>query len=304
MPSIDQTEEKEYWSINDFIIGPEIGCGRYGKVFLSREKESECIIALKTLKKTDLQIEVIGDQFNREVSIQTKLFHNNIIRLFGLFEDEDNVYLIQEYASGGNLYTKLKTNHHFSEELTANYIAQLSRALGHLQHHHIIHRDLKLENLLLSNEDEIKIADFGSAIQSKDARRYTICGTIDYLAPEILSGKGYDQGVDIWALGVLTFEMLVGRPPFDADSENATKLKIHQIQIPPLPDAISDVAKDFIFRTLTKAEERLSLTEILRHPFIAGRIVKAENKRKSLMRQSLLSKQPKRLGALPPLRRG
>ena len=135
--------------------------------------------------------------------------------MYGYFWDEKRIYLILEFAPGGELYKRLTAKGRFSETETAKYILEMSRALEYCHQKHVIHRDIKPENLLLGLNGELKIADFGWSVHAPSLRRETFCGTLDYLPPEMVEVKGYDEKVDLWSLGVLCYEFLVGEPPFD-----------------------------------------------------------------------------------------
>src|SRR3990167_2007619 len=139
----NQPEEIKRWKLSDFEIGKPLGRGKFGRVYLAREKKSKQIVALKLMYKKDLQDNGMEKQVKREIEIQTHLRHNNVLRMFGFFYDNTRVFMILEYASGGELFKKLLESHHFSEELSANYIAQLARALIYCHSHNVLHRDIK-----------------------------------------------------------------------------------------------------------------------------------------------------------------
>lgn len=126
--------------------------------------------------------------------------------MFGFFHDEQRIYLILEYAQGGTLFNALKREIRFDEKKSARYIRSLVSALIYLHARNVIHRDIKPENLLLGNDDQLKIADFGWSVHEPNSLRTTLCGTMDYLSPEMVQGKPHSKTVDIWSLGVLTYE--------------------------------------------------------------------------------------------------
>ena len=134
--------------------------------------------------------------------------------MYGYFYDSKRIYLILEYSPGGELYKKLTQPGHFSEKVSAKYICDLALALDYCHQKHVIHRDIKPENLLVGAHGEIKIADFGWSVHAPTSRRNTLCGTLDYLQPEMVEGQEHDEKVDIWSLGVLMYEFLIGCPPF------------------------------------------------------------------------------------------
>ncbi|GBF99163.1 aurora kinase A, partial [Raphidocelis subcapitata] len=152
------------------------------------------------------------------------------------------------------------------------YVASLARALHYCHTKHVIHRDIKPENLLVGMEGDLKIADFGWSVHAPRNRRRTLCGTLDYLPPEMVEGREHDTSVDVWGLGVLTFEFLFGAPPFEAAGHQETYRRIVRVdlQFPESPRA-SDGAKDFIRRLLVKdVSARMRLEDVPRHPWIAA----------------------------------
>lgn len=260
---------KRKWTLNDFDIGKPLGRGKFGNVYLAREKESMYVVALKVLFKNQLEASQVEHQLRREVEIQSHLRHPNILRLFGYFYDKSRVYLVLEYAAKGELYKELQRCKFFSEKRSATYIASLARALIYCHEKHVIHRDIKPENLLIGIEGELKIADFGWSVHTLD-RRQTMCGTLDYLPPEMVENMEHDAGVDIWSLGVLLYEFLYGVPPFEAKQHSDTYRRIVNVDLnfPPKP-VVSNAAKDLICELLLKdSVQRLPLTRLLRHPWI------------------------------------
>ena len=234
----------------------------------SPRKKSQYVVALKTLFKSQLSSAGVEHQLRREIEIQSHLRHPNILRLFGYFYDSSRVYLILEYAENGELYKKLTKASKFDEKLTANYISQLAQALYYCHKKHVIHRDIKPENILIGSNGELKIADFGWSVHAPGNRRQTLCGTLDYLPPEMIEGKSHDHMVDIWSLGILMYEFLVGRPPFEADTHNETYRKISKVDL-QFPDNVSELARDLIRKLLVKKPiDRMSLIDVLKHPFI------------------------------------
>lgn len=226
-----------------------MGKGKFGNVFAAREKKSKYIVALKILFKSQLLKDEVNHQLRREIEIQSHLRHPNILRLFGYFYDEHRVYLILEFASKGELYTLLKKVGHFSEKQSAIYISQIIEALICLHERNVIHRDIKPENILLGPKGEIKIADFGWSVHAPSSRRETMCGTLDYLPPEMILQRPYNQNVDLWCLGVLAFEFLVGRPPFETKNAIETYQRIVTLTY-SFPESVSPQAQNFIQRVI------------------------------------------------------
>jgi len=177
-------------------------------------------------------------------------------------------FLILEYAELGEAFGHLQQEGRFSYEKTASYIAQLAGALEYLHQHSVIHRDIKPENLLIGENGCIKIADFGWSVHSPGHRRKTLCGTLDYLAPEMVNGGDHDAAVDIWTLGVLMYEFLVGSHPFEGIDERETYRRIRQVDL-EFPSWFDPDARDLITKLLAKnPTERIPLTHVANHPFI------------------------------------
>lgn len=200
-----------------FEIGKPLGKGKFGRVYLARDRNHGFICALKVLHKNELQQARVEKQVRREVEIQSNLRHPNILKLYGHFHDSKRVFLILEFAGQGELYRHLRKARRFPEARAAKYVAQMVEALRYLHRKHVIHRDIKPENILLGVRGEIRISDFGWSVHAPSNRRKTYCGTLDYLPPEMIIPKAdddsYDEKVDLWALGVLTYEFLVGEAP-------------------------------------------------------------------------------------------
>jgi len=182
------------------------------------------------------------------------------------------VFLILEYAAGGELYSELQAQCHFTPKQAAIYIAQLAEALHYCHKKHVIHRDIKPENLLVGLKGELKIADFGWSVHDSKlevgSRRETLCGTLDYLPPEMLEQQQYDANVDIWSLGVLLYEFLVGTPPFEMEDQVETCKLIRAVKL-SIPADVPEGAKDLVMKLLVRdPAQRLSLKGVLSHPWI------------------------------------
>ncbi|CAL8339228.1 unnamed protein product [Lota lota] len=280
-PSKKKPSQKR-WSLENFDIGRPLGKGKFGNVYLARERQTMFILALKVLFKKQLEKAGVEHQLRREVEIQSHLRHPNILRLYGYFHDASRVYLILEFAPKGELYGELQRCGSFNEERSATYIMELADALNYCHSKKVIHRDIKPENLLLGAHGELKIADFGWSVHTPSSRRSTLCGTLDYLPPEMIEGRTHDEKVDLWSLGVLCYEFLVGSPPFETKSHEETYRKICRVEYTyPAQANICAGAKDLISRLLKhNPMHRLPIQGVLCHPWV---IDKSTKKPTSLM---------------------
>ena len=187
----------------------------------------------------------------KELEIQWRLRHPHIIRLFGYFYDEKNIYVVLEYAQHGNLYQRLKRDKFFPEEKSRHIIRQIVSALIYMQERNVIHRDIKPENILIMDVDRmhVKLCDFGWSTHTIDERRTTFCGTVDYVAPELIDQEPYDDKIDIWAVGILSYELLTGSAPFTGQTENDTYSNIQNLDLQAnqvYKERVSPQAKDFV----------------------------------------------------------
>ncbi|XP_009557019.2 aurora kinase A [Cuculus canorus] len=277
----NEETKKRQWTLDDFEIGRPLGKGKFGNVYLAREKQSKFILALKVLFKTQLEEAGVEHQLRREVEIQSHLRHPNILRLYGYFHDVARVYLILEYAPRGEVYKELQKLGKFDEQRTATYITELADALLYCHSKNVIHRDVKPENLLLSSNGELKIADFGWSVHAPSSRRTTLCGTLDYLPPEMIEGRTHDEKVDIWSLGVLCYEFLVGKPPFEAETYQETYRAISRVEF-RFPPFVTEGARDLISKLLKHNPfHRLPLKDVLLHPWITANSTKTLTSRTS-----------------------
>jgi serine/threonine protein kinase len=214
-------------SLNDFKIIKTLGKGSFGRVLLVSNIHDSKYYAMKVLKKSFVKKHNQVTNTKVERKILEVVCHPFIVRLFYAFQTSQKLYFVCEYIAGGEIFYHLRKEGCFSEERTKLYICELILALEYLHKKGIIYRDLKPENILLDKEGHLKLTDFGLSkiISEEDSnkRTFTICGTPEYLAPEVLSGSGYDKSVDWWSLGALMYEMLVGFSPF---KENKRKLDL------------------------------------------------------------------------------
>ncbi|UJR22575.1 hypothetical protein I4U23_025622 [Adineta vaga] len=205
-------------SLEDFELIRTVGTGSFGRVVLVKHRK-ETLVENVALKVLDKQVVVKMKQVDHtlaEKKILQALSCPFIVKLLYTFKDNSYLYLGLEYAPGGEMFTHLRACGRYSEEMARFYAAQIVLAFEYLHHLGVVYRDLKPENLLFSSDGYLKMTDFGFAKRVKD-RTWTLCGTPEYLAPEIILSRGYNKGVDYWALGVLMYEMSAGYPPFFAD---------------------------------------------------------------------------------------
>jgi len=262
------TKPSDEWSLKKFDIGRPLGKGKFGNVYLARTKKEKYIIALKLLFKSQLVSGQVEKQLQREIEIQSHLRHPHILRLFGWWHDEKKIYLVLEFAGKGELYKELCAHKRLTEFRTATIVYEVADALKYCHANNIIHRDIKPENILLGLQGEVKLADFGWSVRTPSKRRETMCGTLDYLPPEMVEQKEYNHKVDNWTVGVLCYELLCGSPPFETEQQNETYRRIVNTQY-TFPSCIQERARDLIKRLLQyDAGRRLELDQVQRHDWI------------------------------------
>lgn len=242
------------WRLTDFDIGPRLGTGKFGKVYLIREKQTQFIAALKVLSISQLKTHKLLKQAKNELEFQRILSKNKsgILPIFTWFMDQERIYVVVEYAIGGDLYSYMmkQPNKVLNKKDIILVIKQLAEILEIMHDNGIAHRDIKPENILLLNEGNVKkicLADLGWACKFNQDRRTTMCGTLDYLPPEMVRSQEYDASkVDVWALGILLYELLIGKPPFEAPTQSDTYRLIAKCK-PQLPKTFE---KDILLHDL------------------------------------------------------
>uniref|UniRef100_A0A8C6TNW0 Ribosomal protein S6 kinase B2 n=1 Tax=Neogobius melanostomus TaxID=47308 RepID=A0A8C6TNW0_9GOBI len=263
VPSV-QTEEVELTSetVNrdSERVGPDcfelltvLGKGAYGKVFQVRKvqgAQTGKIFAMKVLKKAKIVCNAKDTAHTRaEREILETVRHPFIVDLLYAFQTGGKLYLILECLSGGELFMQLEKEGIFMEDTAIFYLGEITLALGHLHSNGIIYRDLKPENIMLSNQGHIKLTDFGLCKESihDGSVTHTFCGTIEYMAPEILTRLGHNRAVDWWSLGALMYDMMTGSPPFTGENKKKTIDRILKCKL-NLPPYLTIDARDLIKR--------------------------------------------------------
>ncbi|KAF8977679.1 serine/threonine protein kinase psk1 [Entomortierella lignicola] len=255
-PAVGPRRPRHKMTPDDFTFLKVIGRGAYGKVYLVRHIASNALYAMKVLKKASIIVHAKDTECTMsERKILEAIRHPFIVKLHYAFQTNHRLYLILEYASGGELFTHLATERMFSEENTAFYAAQLVLALEHLHSLGIIYRDLKPENIMLNAHGDIVLTDFGLSkvpLENSEGRTNTVCGTIEYMAPEVISERvHYDRTVDWWSLGIVIHDMLTGSPPFVASNRKKTMDAILNKKL-NLPYYLSSDAKDLLTKLLKR----------------------------------------------------
>ena len=263
--------------IKDYYeFGREIGRGGFSVVVEGAKKGTSERYAIKCIKKANVERDDIK-LLRREIQIMKQVDHANILKLFDVFESEEEFFLVMELVDGKELFDKIVERGQYSEKDAANIVRQIISAVEYLHERGIAHRDLKPENLLSSGADEkelIKIADFGFSKDFTDDKLQTSCGSPGYVAPEVLTSESYDKSVDMWSLGVIIYILLCGYPPFYADNAPALFKKIMDVKYDfddPSWDDVSEEAKHLIRHLLVKnTEERYTAEQCRNHPWVLG----------------------------------
>ena len=256
---------------SDFNFIKELGIGSFGTVYLVSHKKTKAKYALKAIDKRVPENLEEKESFNREVEIMYKLNHPNIVKLYGHFEDEQFCYFIMQYIPNKSVFNIIpKNGQQPNIKLVASVMKDLISAIYYMHNMKptIIHRDIKPENILLDEKNKAYLTDFGwSNYSEKFIRRNTTCGTPLYLPPEMLTDEGHDETADLWCIGVLLFELLVGDTPFQGDDIDTVAYNICALNI-SWPRYMDPDAKDLISKILKfNGKDRLPILKILRHKF-------------------------------------
>uniref|UniRef100_A0A6N2LI45 non-specific serine/threonine protein kinase n=1 Tax=Salix viminalis TaxID=40686 RepID=A0A6N2LI45_SALVM len=269
MPEIEHVSENALFG--KYEVGKLLGCGAFAKVYHARDVQTGKSVAIKIINKKKIANPSLMSNIKREISIMRKLNHPNIVKIIEVLASKTKIYCVMEYVKGGELFSKIAKGR-FSEDLSRKYFRQLISAVGYCHLRGVFHRDLKPENLLLDENGNLKVSDFGlSAVRDQiqlDGLLHTLCGTPAYVAPEILTKKGYDGAkIDVWSCGVILFVLSAGYLPFNDSNLMAMYKKIYKGEF-QCPKWMSTDLKRFLSRLLnTNPETRITIDEILKDPW-------------------------------------
>ncbi|KAK7301617.1 hypothetical protein RJT34_12485 [Clitoria ternatea] len=270
MPEIEQAAENTAL-FGKYELGRVLGCGAFAKVYYARNVQTGQSVAVKIINKKKLAGTGLAGNVKREISIMSRLHHPNIVRLHEVLATKTKIFFIMDFVRGGELFAKISKGR-FSEDLSRRYFQQLISAVGYCHSHGVFHRDLKPENLLLDENGDLKVSDFGlSAVRDQirpDGLLHTLCGTPAYVAPEILTKKGYDgTKVDVWSCGVVLFVLAAGYLPFNDSNLMVMYKKIYKGEF-RCPRWMSPELRRFLAKLLdTNPETRITVDGMTRDPW-------------------------------------
>lgn len=257
--------------IEDFKVLTLLGKGSFACVYRAKSVKTGLEVAIKTIDKKAMHKAGMVQRVTNEVEIHCRLKHPSILELYNYFEDSNYVYLVLEMCHNGEMSRYLKERKMpFSEDEARHFMHQIVKGMLYLHTHGILHRDLTLSNLLLTSNMNIKVADFGLATQLKlpNEKHFTMCGTPNYISPEVATRSAHGLESDVWSLGCMFYAFLMGRPPFDTDTVKHTLSKVVLGEY-EMPTHVSLEAQDLIHQLLQKdPAQRPSLSAVLDHPFM------------------------------------
>ncbi|KAI9323664.1 kinase-like domain-containing protein [Dichotomocladium elegans] len=272
-PPREKKENEEKLALQDFRLLRTLGTGSFGRVHLIQSKYNDRYYAMKVLKKTEIvRLKQVAHTKN-ERNVLLQVSHPFIVNLWGTFQDDMNLYMVMDYVPGGELFSYLRRTQRFPDATAKFYGAEVLLIIVYLHTHDIIYRDLKPENILIDASGHIRLTDFGFAKRVPDVT-WTLCGTPDYLAPEVIQSKGYGKAADYWSLGVLIYEMLAGYPPFYDESQFKLYEKILTSE-PQFPSHfhpnVRDLLKHLLTADLTQryGNLRAGYKDVMYHPWFS-----------------------------------
>ncbi|KAA8549492.1 hypothetical protein F0562_001176 [Nyssa sinensis] len=254
-----------------YELGKLLGCGAFAKVYHARDTRTGQSVAIKVINKKRIMGTSLMSNIKREISIMRRLRHPHIVKLFEVLASKTKIYFVMEFVKGGELFAKVAKGR-FSEDLSRKYFQQLISAVGYCHSRGVYHRDLKPENLLVDENGDLKVSDFGlSAVNEQirnDGLLHTLCGTPAYVAPEILTKRGYDGAkVDVWSCGIILYVLNAGYLPFNDPNLMMMYKKIYKGEF-RCPKWMSSDLKRFLSRLLdTNPVTRITIDEIIRDPW-------------------------------------
>ncbi|XP_044757238.1 serine/threonine-protein kinase PLK4 [Coccinella septempunctata] len=255
--------------IEDYEVHNLLGKGGFASVYQAQCYKTHIDVAIKMIDKKLMQAAGMVNRVRQEVAIHSRLKHPSILELYTFFEDANYVYLVLELCHNGELQYYIKKRV-LTESEAGNIMKQVVEGMKYLHSHNILHRDISLSNLLLTRDMQVKIADFGLATQltRADEKHMTMCGTPNFISPEVASRGSHGLEADVWGLGCLLYTLLVGKPPFDTQGVKSTLTRVVMANY-EVPSHLSPEAKDLIHSLLQKnPKDRMKLDQILEHPFI------------------------------------
>ncbi|CAM0145050.1 unnamed protein product [Urochloa decumbens] len=258
--------------VGKYELGRTIGEGTFAKVRIAKNMETGEHVAIKIIDKAKVQKHKLVEQIRREICTMKLIQHPNVVRLYEVMGSKTRIYIILEFIMGGELHDIVATSGRLKEDEARRYFQQLINAVDYCHSRGVYHRDLKLENLLLDINGNLKISDFGlSAISDQvknDGLLHTTCGTPNYVAPEVIDDKGYDGALaDLWSCGVILFVLLAGYLPFEDDNIASLYKKISEAQF-TCPSWLSAGAKRLITKILDpNPSTRIKVPQVLKDPW-------------------------------------